>query len=56
LDQCGVAVRSGHHCCQPLMARFGIDATLRASLGLYSNESDIDSLIDGLLKAKELLV
>jgi cysteine desulfurase/selenocysteine lyase len=56
LDQCGVAVRSGHHCCQPLMARFGVDATLRASLGLYSNESDIDSLIDGLLKAKELLV
>jgi cysteine desulfurase/selenocysteine lyase len=56
LDQCGVAVRSGHHCCQPLMARFGVDATVRASLGLYSNETDIDSLIDGLLKAKELLL
>ena len=55
LDQCGVAVRSGHHCCQPLMQRFGVDATLRASLGLYSNESDIDSLVNGLLKAKELL-
>ena len=55
LDQCGVAVRSGHHCCQPLMQRFGIDATLRASLALYSNETDIDSLVGGLLKAKELL-
>lgn len=55
LDQCGVAVRSGHHCCQPLMQRFGIDATLRASLGLYSNEADINSLVNGLMKAKELL-
>ncbi len=55
LDQQGVAVRTGHHCCQPLMARFGIDATVRASLGLYSNEADVDALVKGLLKAKELL-
>ncbi|MGZ9107814.1 MAG: aminotransferase class V-fold PLP-dependent enzyme [Micavibrio sp.] len=55
LDQCGVAVRSGHHCCQPLMQRFGIDATLRASLGLYSNEDDVNSLVNGLMKAKKLL-
>lgn len=55
LDQQGVAVRSGHHCCEPLMRRFGVDATLRASLGLYSNESDIDRLIEGLSKARELL-
>lgn len=54
LDQCGVAVRAGHHCCMPLMQRFGIDGTIRASLGLYSNESDIDQLIDGLKKVKEL--
>jgi len=55
LDQCGVAVRTGHHCCMPLMQRFGIDGTIRASLGLYSNENDIDMLIGGLKKAKEML-
>ncbi len=55
LDQCGVAVRTGHHCCMPLMERFGVDGTVRASLGLYNNETDIDALTNGLLKAKEML-
>jgi cysteine desulfurase/selenocysteine lyase len=55
LDQQGVAVRTGHHCCMPLMERFGIDATVRASLGLYSNENDIQALVSGLKKAKEML-
>lgn len=55
LDQKGVAVRAGHHCCQPLMKLFGIEATLRASLGLYSNEDDIDQLVEGLAKARSLL-
>ncbi len=55
LDQCGVAVRTGHHCCQPLMGVLGVDATVRASLGLYSNKDDIDALAAGLAKAKELL-
>lgn len=55
LDQCGVAVRTGHHCCQPLMRRFGIDATVRASLGIYTNESDIDALVGGLEKARSML-
>ena len=55
LDQCGVAVRTGHHCCQPLMKRFAIDATVRASLGLYSNKADIDALVAGLKKAKSML-
>ena len=54
LDQCGVAVRAGHHCCMPLMQRFGVDATVRASLGLYSNKDDIDQLIEGLHKVKDL--
>ncbi len=56
LDQCGVAVRTGHHCCMPLWKRYGIEGTIRASLGLYSNKSDIDQLYDGLIKAKEMLV
>lgn len=55
LDKQGVAVRSGHHCCMPLMQAFGIDGTIRASLGLYSNENDINALVQGLKKAKELL-
>lgn len=56
LDQQGVAVRTGHHCCMPLMARFGVDGTVRASLGLYSNEADIQALVHGLKKAKDMLV
>ncbi len=55
LDQCGVAVRTGHHCCQPLMQRYGVEATVRVSLGLYSNKSDIDALVNGLNKARSML-
>jgi len=55
LDQCGVAVRTGHHCCMPLMERFGIEGTVRASIGLYTNKADIDALINGLKKAHTLL-
>ncbi len=54
LDQCGVAVRAGHHCCMPLMARLGVDATVRASFGLYTNKEDIDQLVAGLHKVQEL--
>jgi cysteine desulfurase/selenocysteine lyase len=55
LDKCGVAVRTGHHCCMPLMKALGVDATIRASLGMYSNKEDIDALIAGLKKAKDML-
>jgi cysteine desulfurase/selenocysteine lyase len=44
----GVALRGGHHCCQPLMARFGTDATARASLAPYNDTDDVDALIRGL--------
>jgi cysteine desulfurase/selenocysteine lyase len=54
LNQMGVAVRSGHHCCMPLMEMMGVDSTVRASLGLYSNQSDIDQLAEGLRKVKTL--
>ena len=54
LDQCGVAVRSGHHCAMPLMQAIGVDSTARASLALYSDKSDIDALISGLKKVQEL--
>ncbi|MBU6235812.1 MAG: cysteine desulfurase [Alphaproteobacteria bacterium] len=55
LDQCGVAVRTGHHCCQPLLGIFGVEGTIRASLALYSTEADIDALETGLDKARKLL-
>jgi len=54
LDQCGVAVRTGHHCCMPLMDEMGLDSTARASIGLYTNKVDIDALIAGLRKVQEL--
>ncbi len=55
LDQQGVAVRAGHHCCMPLMQAYGIEGTIRASIGLYTNRNDIDSLVQGLKKAKDML-
>ncbi len=54
LDQMGIAVRSGHHCCMPLMARFNIDATVRASFGLYNTRQDVDALVAALEKVKSL--
>ena len=56
LDQLGIAVRTGHHCTQPLMDRFGIPGTVRASFALYSNQEDIHRLIAGVQKAASMLV
>lgn len=53
VDLEGVAIRTGHHCAQPVMDRFGIPATSRASLGLYNTREDIDRLIEALRKVKE---
>lgn len=54
LDQCGVAIRTGHHCAMPLMEVMGLDATARASIAMYTNKEDIDALIIGLKKVQEL--
>jgi cysteine desulfurase/selenocysteine lyase len=54
LDGSGVAVRAGHHCAQPLMERFGIAGTARASFGLYNGFDDVDALVDGLRRVKEI--
>ncbi len=54
LDHDGVAVRTGHHCAMPVMDFYGIPGTARASLALYNNLEDIDALIEGLRKAKEI--
>lgn len=55
LDQHGICVRPGHHCAKPLMRRFGLTATARASFAPYSTESDIDRLIEALTAAVSLL-
>jgi cysteine desulfurase / selenocysteine lyase len=55
LDGEGVAIRAGHHCCQPLMAKLGVAATNRASFYLYTVRDEIDRLVDGLHKVRKLL-
>ena len=55
LDRRGVAIRAGHHCCQPLMNRMGVQATSRASLALYNTREDIDALADALHTVRGLL-
>ena len=54
LDQMHIAVRTGHHCCMPLMQRLGIEGTVRASFGLYNTREDIDRLVSGLYKVKSI--
>jgi cysteine desulfurase/selenocysteine lyase len=54
LDQEGVAVRTGHHCCMPVMDRLGVPATVRASLALYNTREEIDALVAGLHKVREV--
>jgi cysteine desulfurase/selenocysteine lyase len=54
LDRHGVAVRAGHHCAQPLMDRFGIAATARASFGVYTTPEEVDRLVDGLHDARRV--
>jgi len=54
LDHQGVAIRTGHHCAMPVMTRFGISGTARASLAFYNNTDDVDRLIAALMKAKKV--
>ena len=54
VDRQGVAIRAGHHCAMPLMRRYGVPATSRASLALYNTRADIDALVGSLRKVKEI--
>jgi cysteine desulfurase/selenocysteine lyase len=54
LDREGIAIRTGHHCAQPLMRRLGVAATARASLALYNTREDVDALVAGLHKVREV--
>jgi cysteine desulfurase / selenocysteine lyase len=55
LDHEGIAIRTGHHCAQPTMERFGVPATCRASLALYNTRAELETLIEGLHKAGRML-
>lgn len=55
LDQLGIAVRTGHHCTQPLMDKYKIAGTIRASLAFYNTKEEIDALVKGVIKAKQML-
>ena len=54
LDQDGVCIRAGHHCAQPLMRRLNVPATARASVYVYNDESDVDALVRGIERAKQM--
>jgi len=54
LDQQGIAVRTGHHCAQPVMERFGITATVRASIALYNTHAEIDRLAAAVATVREV--
>ncbi|MCB1422361.1 MAG: aminotransferase class V-fold PLP-dependent enzyme, partial [Nitratireductor sp.] len=53
IDRQGVAVRAGTHCAQPLMQRFGVTSTCRASFGMYNTRTEVDALVDALEKARK---
>ena len=56
LDQQGVAVRAGHHCTQPLMQRFGVPGSVRASFSIYNNLGDVEKFVQAVRKAREMLL
>jgi cysteine desulfurase/selenocysteine lyase len=55
LDRTGVAIRAGHHCAQPLMERFGVASTARASFAMYNTAADVERFLEGFAKAREFL-
>ena len=56
LDQQGIAVRTGHHCCQPLMQRFGIAGTTRASFAVYNTKDEVDRLVTGIRRVQKMML
>ena len=54
LDRLGIAVRTGHHCAQPLMDRLGISGTVRASFALYNTKEEVDILVEGIRRVAQM--
>jgi cysteine desulfurase/selenocysteine lyase len=55
LDNQGIAIRTGHHCAQPIMDHYGIPGTCRASFAIYNTKEEVDILVDGIYRAKKML-
>ncbi|MDY5687315.1 MAG: aminotransferase class V-fold PLP-dependent enzyme, partial [Bacteroidaceae bacterium] len=55
LDRLGIAVRTGHHCAEPLMHRLGIEGTCRASFALYNTHAEVDALVQGIERVRGML-
>ncbi len=56
LDKEGIAVRSGHHCAQPILRRYGLESSIRASLALYNVKEDIDALVEALQRLQASVI
>ena len=56
LDKLGIAVRTGTHCTEPIMQHFGITGTVRSSFALYNTFEEVDRLVEGIVRAKKMLV
>ncbi|MBP5709349.1 MAG: aminotransferase class V-fold PLP-dependent enzyme [Bacteroidales bacterium] len=56
LDKLGIAVRTGTHCAQPVMERYGIEGTVRASMCFYNTKEEVDKLAEGIKKVKEMFL
>ena len=56
LDRLGIAIRTGHHCAQPLMARYGVEGMCRASFALYNTREEIDTLVAAILRVRKMFV
>ena len=54
LDRLGIAVRTGHHCAQPVMDRFGVPGVVRASFALYNTKDEIDTLVAGIKRVRQM--
>ena len=54
LDRLGIAVRTGHHCAEPLMRRLGIEGTVRASFGMYNTKEEVDALVAGIERVSKM--
>jgi len=54
LDRLGIAVRTGHHCAEPLMHRLGIEGTVRASFALYNTKEEVDALVAGIDRVRQM--
>ena len=54
LDRLGIAVRTGHHCAEPLMRRLGVEGTVRASFALYNTRSEVDALVEGIERVAKM--